>query len=47
MITVGFNAAVTVTGAPILNMNDGGNALYDGTGGSSSLTLSYTVGMDE
>jgi RTX calcium-binding nonapeptide repeat (4 copies)/Protein of unknown function (DUF2974) len=43
VLTVNFNANVTVTGAPILTLNDGGNANYAGGSGTSALTFTYVV----
>jgi large repetitive protein len=42
-LTVDFNRAVTVTGAPTLALNDGGSATYTGGSGTTALTFSYTV----
>jgi hypothetical protein len=43
VLTVNFNANVTVTGAPILTLNDGGIANYTGGSGTSALTFAYVV----
>ncbi|VIO66617.1 Adhesin BmaC autotransporter [Bradyrhizobium ivorense] len=42
-ITVNFSAAVNVTGAPELVLNDGRAATYVGGSGSQALVFSYTV----
>jgi hypothetical protein len=42
-ITVSFDAAVTVTGTPKLHLNSGGDAVYTGGSGTSTLTFTYTV----
>ena len=42
-ITVAFDAAVTVTGPPKLHLNSGGDAVYTGGSGTSTLTFTYTV----
>jgi plastocyanin len=44
-LTVDFSEAVTVMGGgtPILNLNDGGTALYQSGSGTSALTFLYTV----
>jgi hypothetical protein len=42
-ITVGFSAAVNVTGTPQLALSDGGTASYTGGSGTSTLTFTYTV----
>ena len=42
-ITVGFSAAVDVTGTPELALNSGGTATYAGGSGTSTLTFTYTV----
>jgi hypothetical protein len=42
-LTLGFNEAVTVTGAPALSLNDGGIATYVGGSGTSALTFRATV----
>ena len=46
-LTVNFSAAVTVTGAPTLTLNDGGTATYTGGSGTSALTFRYTVGASD
>ncbi|RWC19510.1 glycoside hydrolase family 16 protein, partial [Mesorhizobium sp.] len=42
-MTVAFNKAVTVTGAPTLSLNDGGTASYVSGSGTSALTFRTTV----
>jgi hypothetical protein len=42
-LTVDFSEKVTVTGHPVLKLNDGGLARYVGGSGTSSLKFSYTV----
>ena len=42
-ITVTFDKAVTVKGAPRLTLSDGGLATYTGGSGTASLTFAYTV----
>ena len=42
-LTVGFSENVTVTGAPLLQLNDGGKAAYAGGSGSGALTFTYVV----
>lgn len=42
-LTVEMSETVTVTGTPILTLNDGGTAAYTGGSGTSTLTFSYTV----
>ena len=46
-MTLDFSAAVTVTGAPTLTLNDGGIANYKGGSGTNALTFSYTVGASD
>jgi hypothetical protein len=46
-ITLTLDQAVTVTGSPILTLNDGGTATYLGGSGSSALNFSYTVGLQD
>jgi Right handed beta helix region len=46
-LTVGFSAAVTVTGAPTLTLNDGGTATYVGGSGTNALAFIYTVGASD
>ena len=43
-LTLSMSEAVTVTGAPTLDLNDGGTATYSGGSGTNALTLAYTVG---
>ena len=42
--TVKLSGAVTVAGSPVLTLNDGGQAVYAGGSGTSTLTFSYKVG---
>jgi len=42
-VTVTFNEAVTVTGAPRLALNDGATATYASGSGTNTLTFNYTV----
>jgi hypothetical protein len=49
-LTVTMNEAVTVTGTPILALNDGASASYDAnlsTPGSGALVFDYTVGAKD
>ncbi|WP_076865758.1 beta strand repeat-containing protein [Bradyrhizobium mercantei] len=46
-LTLGFDEAVNVTGAPTLALNDGGIAQYVGGSGSNTLIYQYTVGAGE
>src|SRR5262249_50669762 len=46
-ITITFSGTVTVTGTPLLALNDGGTASYASGSGTSSLTFNYTVGAGE
>ena len=46
-IKLNLSEAVTVTGAPILALNDGGTATYTSGSGSSVLSFSYTVGTHD
>lgn len=41
--TLGFNEAVTVTGTPTLELNDGSVATYTGGSGTSALSFSTTI----
>jgi hypothetical protein len=43
-VALTLSKAVTVTGAPILMLNDGGIATYSGGSGTTALSFSYTVG---
>jgi hypothetical protein len=40
-ISLGFSKPVTVTGIPVLKLNDGGVAVYTGGSGTSALTFTY------
>ena len=42
-LTVNFSENVTVTGTPVLKLNDGGAASYTGGSGTSALTFAYLV----
>ena len=42
-LTVNFSENVTVTGTPVLKLNDGGTASYTGGSGTSALTFAYLV----
>src|SRR6185436_2864743 len=42
-LTLGFNEAVTVSGTPMLSLNDGGTATYVGGSGTRVLTFQTTV----
>src|SRR6185436_17174522 len=42
-LTLGFNEAVTVSGTPMLSLNDGNTATYVGGSGTSALTFKTTV----
>lgn len=42
-LTVALSEAVTVSGAPMLTLSDGGIAAYAGGSGSAALSFSYTV----
>ena len=46
-LTLNFSAAVTVTGAPALTLNDGGTATYKSGSGTNALTFTYTVGASD
>src|SRR5262249_38050139 len=46
-IKVSLSAAVTVTGAPTLALNDGGKATYSGGSGTGTLTFTYIVAAGE
>jgi hypothetical protein len=46
-LTVAFNEAVNVTGAPTLALNSGGSAVYASGSGTSTLTFNYTVGAGQ
>ena len=46
-LAVNFSEAVTVTGAPILTLNDGGTAPLTGGSGTSALTFTYVVSAGE
>ncbi len=46
-LTLTLNEAVTVTGTPVLALNNGGTASYSGGSGSTALTFSYTVGASD
>ena len=42
-VTLAFDKAVTVKGAPKLTLNDGGSATYTSGSGTAALTFTYTV----
>ena len=42
-LTVNFSENVTVTGTPVLKLNDGSTASYAGGSGTSALTFAYLV----
>jgi hypothetical protein len=42
-LTLTMSESVTVTGTPVLALNDGGTAVYKGGSGSKVLTFTYTV----
>src|SRR5205085_12190508 len=46
-ITLNMSSAVTVTGTPVLSLNDGGVATYSGGSGTSALTFTYTVASSD
>ena len=46
-LTLTLSEAVTVTGTPVLALNNGGTATYSGGSGSTALTFSYTVGASD
>ena len=46
-LTVNFSENVTVTGTPVLKLNDGGAASYTGGSGTSALTFAYLVAAGE
>ena len=43
VLTVDFSEKVTVTGHPVLKLNDGGLARYVGGSGATALRFAYTV----
>jgi beta-glucanase (GH16 family) len=47
VFTMTMSAAVTVTGAPTLSLNDGGVATYTAGSGSTTLTFSYKVSSSD
>jgi len=47
VITLKLSEAVTVSGGtPVLDLNDGGTAIYAGGAGTTSLTFDYVVGSE-
>jgi hypothetical protein len=46
-MSLAMSEKVSVTGAPVLLLNDGGTALYKNGSGTSTLTFRYTVGAGE
>lgn len=42
-LTLSFSNSVTVTGTPLLTLNDGGTAIYKSGSGSNTLVFAYTV----